>query len=216
METLGLSSERQQSDNIFQRLFWPTIREQEDVDLIGYQSFWLCFILAVFSLLGVLGGSFSAIFALLGTLLYLGAACGVRQRSVTAACLVFALYLLNALQILIIAPGLGVFMFVRLILLALLAANIRATILAARWASRSPSEIDLSEMRATTTLGDKIANQMPPLLWPYIKWWVIPLVSIAVVAMSFTDIALAVASRRAASTRPTPPSATYSEDPSNY
>jgi hypothetical protein len=215
METLGLSSERQQSDNIFQRLFWPTIREQEDVDLIGYQSFWLCFALAVISLLGILSGGPIALFALLGALLYLGAACGVRQRSATAASLMFALYLLNTLQILILAPGLGLFMFLRFVLLALLASNIRATILAARWANRTPPEIDPYEMRTTSTIGDKIANRMPPLIWPVIKWWALPLLSLAVLAMLITDVALAIRPKQPTSPQSSESPATYTVEPSN-
>jgi len=213
METLGLSSERQQGDNLFQRLFWPTIREQEDVDLLGYQSFWLCFVLAVFSLLGIFSGSFYAVLALIGAFLYLGGACGVRQRSVTAACLMFALYLLNTLQILILAPGLGFFMLVRFVLLALLGANIRGTILAAKWRSHSQSEVDINETRTATKFGDKIANQMPPVVWPYMKWYFIPLASIAVVGMLVVDIAAAVQPRREIPAQTPPPSATYTVEP---
>ena len=215
METLGLSSERQLSDNIFQRLFWPTIREQEDVDLIGYQSFWLCFALAVISFLGVLNGGPTALFALLGALLYVGAACGVRQRSVTAASLIFSLYLLNTVQILILVPGLGLFMFLRFVLLALLASNIRATILAARWEDRTQAETDPYEMRTTSTIGDKIANQMPPLAWPVIKWWALPLLSLAVLAMLITDVSLGIRTWQLTHVQSPPPSATYTVEPSN-
>jgi hypothetical protein len=215
METLGLSSERQPSDNMFQRLFWPTIREQEDVDLIGYQGFWMCFALAVFSALGVFSGGIDSLSALLGAFLFLGGACGVRQRSVIAACLMFLFYLLNTLEVLILAPGLGVFMFVRCVLLALLAANIRATVIAAEWSRRRPSDPDISESRTVTTVGDRIANQMPPIVWPYARWCFIPLAIIAVIGMLILNFALALGHRPPNSAAPTPPSPTYTVQPSN-
>ena len=87
MQTLGLSSQPQPTDNLFKRLFWPAIESQYDVDLIGQQGFWVCTVIAVLSL-GMmtllhmpLTGLFTAVVLFLG-------GCGVRQRSVAAAGLV--------------------------------------------------------------------------------------------------------------------------------
>jgi hypothetical protein len=51
METLGLSSQPQPTDNLFKRLFWPRIESHYDVDLLGQQGFWVCSIVAVLSLI---------------------------------------------------------------------------------------------------------------------------------------------------------------------
>lgn len=49
METLGLTPSRK-ADSIWRNLFWPAIRTEVDVDQIGRQGFWLCFITAMFTL----------------------------------------------------------------------------------------------------------------------------------------------------------------------
>src|ERR1700691_5952777 len=94
MQTLGLSSKPQPADNIFKRLFWPAIESQYDVDLLGQQGFWICTVVAVLSLVltAILGTPISGAFTAL--VFFLGG-CGVRQRSVAAAALVFCLYLVN-------------------------------------------------------------------------------------------------------------------------
>src|SRR5579862_4024851 len=124
MQTLGLSSKPQPTDNLFKRLFWPSIESQYDVDLLGQQGFWVCTIVAAVSLaiMVMLGtpiiGLFSALAFFLGE-------CGVRQRSVVAATMVFALYLVNWVSGFII--GTVGNPLVPLVILMLLFANVRAT-----------------------------------------------------------------------------------------
>jgi len=67
MQTLGLSSQPQPTDNLFKRLFWPRIESQYDVDLLGQQGFWVCTIVAVLSLIVmiVLGTPVTGLFSAL-------------------------------------------------------------------------------------------------------------------------------------------------------
>jgi hypothetical protein len=129
MQTLGLSSKSQSTDNLFKRLFWPAIESQYDVDLLGQQGFWVCTIVAVLSLvlMIVFGTPITGIFTAL--VFFLGG-CGVRQRSVAASATVFALYLINwAGGVVLGSVGNPL---VPLVILMLLFANVRATILSRR------------------------------------------------------------------------------------
>jgi hypothetical protein len=176
MQTLGLSSKPQPADNIFKRLFWPTIESQYDVDLLGQQGFWICTVVAVLSLvvMAVLGtpitGAFSALVFFLG-------GCGVRQRSVAAAVLVFCLYLVN------FVGGIAIGSFgnplIQGVVLMLLFANVRATVLSRRWMAQPVDSIDqeLPE-RSMTTIADRFANKLPATLWPKTRYVFFPLAGI--------------------------------------
>jgi hypothetical protein len=164
MQTLGLSSKPQPADNLFKRLFWPAIESQYDVDLLGQQGFWVCVVVAVLSLammliLGMpLTGLFTAVVYFLG-------GCGVRQRSIAAAALVFALYLANFVGGIILGsvgnPLIPVFV------LMLLFANVRATVLSRRWMDQPTDLVDQDfPERSVETVADKFANKLPALLWP--------------------------------------------------
>ncbi|NYF89446.1 hypothetical protein RBB79_07820 [Tunturiibacter empetritectus] len=176
MQTLGLSSQPQPTDNLFKRLFWSAIESQYDVDLIGQQGFWVCTVVAVLSL-GMmtllhmpLTGLFTAVVFFLG-------GCGVRQRSVAAAGLVFALYLTNLVGGLV----LGSFgnPLIQLIVLMLLFANVRATVLSRRWMAQPVDTIDqeLPE-RSMETVTDKFANGLPALLWAKSRYAFFPLAGV--------------------------------------
>jgi hypothetical protein len=160
MQTLGLSSQPQPTDNLFKRLFWPRIESQYDVDLLGQQGFWVCTIVAVLSLIVmiVLGTPVTGLFSAL--VFFLGG-CGVRQRSVSAAAMVFALYLINWVGgILIGTVGNPL---VPLVILMLLFANVRATVLSRRWIAQpaDPTDQEFPE-RSMETTSDRFANKYQP------------------------------------------------------
>jgi len=194
METLGLSSTPQKSDNIFQRLFWPTIHNQYDVDLLGQQGFWVCVVIGVLSgvLLLVTG---QLLTGLITAFVFLAGACGVRQRSVLAAALVFTLYLMNIVASL--ALGTAGNPVIGLVCLMLLAANIRASVVSTRWlTSATPdADVELPE-RSTETITDKLANQLPVALWPKVKFIFFPAAAILIVLTLLGAIMLTSQKRR--------------------
>lgn len=154
MQTLGLSDSTPRSESRFKSLFWPTIRNDVDLETVTTQGFWICFLVAAVTL-GVsvftgqaVGGAFESAFFFLG-------GTGVRQRSRVAAVCVFVAYLLGSL-----VAGLGV---VRIIFLALLLANARGIWLSYRW-ERSAAEPP--PVRLAQTLADKLSDQLPTFLWP--------------------------------------------------
>ena len=206
MQTLGLSSQPQPTDNIFKRLFWPAIESQYDVDLLRQQGFWVCSIVALVSLIVmiVLGtpvtGFFSALVFFLG-------GCGVRQRSVAAAAMVFALYLINWVGgILIGSVGSPL---VPLVILALLFANVRATAMSRRWMTKPDDSVDqeLPE-RSMETVTDRFANKLPAAVWPKSRYVFFPLAGILLL---FTIAGVAVVKRRAAVPPPSGSSTTTLE-----
>lgn len=142
-------------------LFWPTIRNSGDLDYITQQGFWICFIVAIFTLgwsvfAGVLlDGAFDGLF-------YFLAGVGVRQRSRVAGITAFSAYVLSTMVLQrYTGNGFGV---VRIIFLALLFANVRGNWLSARWV-KDPED-DWVPIRLNQTLTDKLADQMPTWLWP--------------------------------------------------
>jgi len=96
MQTLGLSDSTPRTEGRFKNLFWPTIRNEVDVDYLGRQGFWVCFSVAAFTLIFNLfngffvAGIFEALFFFLGGV-------GVRSRSRFAAVVVFSAYFLSSL-----------------------------------------------------------------------------------------------------------------------
>jgi hypothetical protein len=176
MQTLGLSSQPQPADNLFKRLFWPAIESQYDVDLLGQQGFWVCTIVAVLSLVVmiILGTPITGVFAALA--FFLGG-CGVRQRSVAAAVLVFSLYLVN------FVGGIAIGAFgnplIQGVVLMLLFANVRATVLSHRWMAQPIDPIDQEfPERSMTTITDRFANKLPAVLWPRTRYVFFPLAGI--------------------------------------
>jgi hypothetical protein len=165
MQTLGLSDSTPRTESRWRALLWPTIRNEADFDYITTQGFWICFVVAVMTLIVtaftgslILGSLESAFFFLAGV--------GVRQRSRIAAIAAFAAYLLSAL-VLQRYSGNG-FGIVRIIFLALLFANIRGNWLSARWATDQPSSVPSTPLNRT--LGDKLSDQLPMFLWPKVKF----------------------------------------------
>ena len=171
MQTLGLSGDRKKSDGRLKSLFWPTVDSAWDVDYLGQQGFWLCFIIAVLS------GAFLAVTAaetpnpagrmsvlvLAGIIffVYVVGGMGVRQSSWPAAALIFTLYVVNALGS-GRPPGI-----LTIIIGAVLLSNLRATFLASRW--KPAAENEDRPMRFNETFRDKLVDQLPPRLWPVLR-----------------------------------------------
>ena len=193
MQTLGLASKPQPADNIFKRLFWPAIESQYDVDLLGQQGFWVCAIVALVSLVVmiVLGTPVTGLFSAL--VFFLGG-CGVRQRSVAAAAMVFALYLINWAGAIVI--GTVGNPLVPLVILMLLFANVRATAMSRRWMAKPVDSVDQEfPERSTETVTDRFANKLPAAVWPRSRYVFFPLAGILLL---LTIVGVAVMKRRAA------------------
>ena len=124
MQTLGLSESTPRTESRWRALLWPTIRNEGDFDYVTAQGFWICLVVAAFTIVfSAIAGS-PAMGTFEGTFFFL-AGVGVRQRSRVAALAAFSTYLLSALVLQrYTGNGFGV---VRIIFLALLFANIRGT-----------------------------------------------------------------------------------------
>jgi hypothetical protein len=199
MQTLGLSSKPQPADNIFKRLFWPAIESQYDVDLLGQQGFWVCTGVALLSLVMmlVLGMPLTGIFT--AVTFFLGG-CGVRQRSIAAAVLVFILYLANIVG----SWVLGSFgnPLIPFVVLMLLFANVRATVLSRRWIAQPVDPIDQEfPERSMETVADRFANRLPGLLWSKSRFVFFPL---AAALLLLSIIGVVMMKRQATATAATP------------
>ncbi|MGH9738843.1 MAG: hypothetical protein ACRD4X_09680 [Candidatus Acidiferrales bacterium] len=157
MQTLGVSQTPAQSENRLKSLFWPSIHSTDDVDYLGMQGYWVCSVVSAFALVTALitGHPISGLLVLL---FYYFGGVGVREHSRWAASCVFIFFALDT----IVAPG-----ALKIILLGLLLANVRATWLASSWtpqASDSTMPVRLNE-----TWTDKFADQLPIWLWPKVR-----------------------------------------------
>ena len=130
--------------------FWPTVNTAVDVDYLGVQGFWVCVIVACFSL---------AIFLLASQILmgiavfgffFLGGV-GVREHSRFAAGIMFVYYVLNLLVV-----GFSV---LQIIILALFLSNLRATWIASRW--KPDSDEAEAPPRMGDTWADKFSDRLP-------------------------------------------------------
>jgi hypothetical protein len=157
MQTLGVSNTTPQSESRLKNLFWPTIRTGDDVDTVGAQGYWICAIVAAYSLVFSLYTGHPIVGFCFLIYYYFGGV-GVREQSRYAASIVFVMYVLGT----IVTPGV-----VRVILCAALLSNLRATWIASRW----KPEIVRSELpiRLNATWGDKFADRLPPWLWPKVR-----------------------------------------------
>ncbi len=179
MQTLGLASEQKPTDGLLKRLFWPTIENEYDVDLVRRQGFWLCVVVATISLVMVLATGPLWLGAVIG-LTYLLAGAGVREGSVGAAALIFLCYLSDrvvAVESAFIGFG-GGSPLVGLFALALLLSNVRATLLTRRWTRDAGEDSPAAEEeRSTETLSDKVVNRFPAAVWPKGQYIFFPLAS---------------------------------------
>src|ERR1700683_16953 len=179
MHTSGLSDPAARDENRLKQLFWPTIRTAHDVDYLGAAGYWICTVVALFAVVGLLGQSHPFLAVLLFLFFYLGGV-GVRERTRYAAAAVFLAYVADML-----GSGPGV---LRVFLAALLLSNLRATWIASRW--KPDSEDAVPPPRLNETLTDKIADQLPMWLWPKVRVFYYALSVIVMVLLVAGDIAL--------------------------
>jgi hypothetical protein len=143
---------------------WPTIRNDSDFDYITEQGFWVCFVVAVSTLVfsvftrSLLMGGFESLF-------YFLAGVGVRQRNKLAGIAAFMAYFLSALVFQrYTGNGFGI---IRVIFLALLL-NIRGIWLSSRW--KNAPGLMQDQVRLNQTIFDKLSDQLPSRIWPKAKW----------------------------------------------
>lgn len=169
MQTLGLQGESKRSDGRLKSIFWPTVENAWDVDYLGQQGFWLCFVIAiaqvVFSLLT--GNPVAIAMGILAGLVYFLGGMGVREKSWPAAALIFSCYLfetaLTAANAAFLSPG-GL---LKIAFLGLLLSNVRATFIASEW--RAPADGEDRPTRFNDSLRDKLVDAWPAKLWPVLQ-----------------------------------------------
>jgi hypothetical protein len=157
VQILGLSDSTPKPETRFKALFWPSIRHETDVDYITRQGFWICFFIAVISLIvAALQGGVVFGIECYEALFYFLSGVGIRMRSVFAAICVLIAYSLGSFF-----TGFSIF---RLVGVALLLANARGTWLSAQWRSNQtePPPVPMNE-----TLADKLADRLPIAIWPW-------------------------------------------------
>jgi hypothetical protein len=159
MQTLNIAeSTPERSESRVKALLWPSVQNATDVDYLSTQGFWICTLIALFSLIvGVLAGNpYSSVLVFF---YYILGGMGVREGSITASILVFSLYLID------VVSGISV---VRIIFSAILLSNVRAIWLAAHW--QPGTEEAEAPPRLNDTLSDKYSDQLPRWLWPKIRY----------------------------------------------
>lgn len=160
MSTLGLDGTPQKEDNLFKRLFWPSDSPYE-VDMLGQQGMWVCLVSGALSS-GAMAFGGHPLLALLNLLFYWVGGMGVREHAIAAAILVATGQVLNVLAATLAGMPPGA---LSLICTGLLLANVRGTLIAARWVQRAPQEFP---ERLGETITDKLIDQLPFRVWPKI------------------------------------------------
>lgn len=157
MQNLGLTPPVE-SEGRLKSIFWPSIKNDADVDSVARQGLWVCLAVAAFDLvIGIVAGT--VLIALLEAVFFFLGAMGIRQLSRVAAAAVFVLFFSSWFL------G-GGFSIPRVIFTAMLLATLRGVWLASGW--KLSGEAPLTRFNETWT--DKIADQLPTLLWPKTKW----------------------------------------------
>jgi hypothetical protein len=183
MQTLGLSDSTVRTESRLKSLFWPSIQSGADVDYLAVQGFWVCTIVGLesFAFL-VLSGQW--ISGLLVLLLFHFGGVGVREHNPFAAAITLIYYLIDFFASVVFlflnSPGIGV---VRIIIIALLFSNLRATWIAGNW--KPDSDEAALPPRMGETLFDKLVDKWPAVIWPKVK--------IVYYLYSFVYLALVVA-----------------------
>lgn len=172
MQTLGLSGESKKSDGRLKSLFWPTVENAWDVDYLGQQGFWICLIIGTLNLALIALTTFefhnpaaTGVALFLGIVVffvYVVGGMGVRQSSWPAALFVFIIYVTDQLSA-GRPPGI-----LSIIIAGVLLSNVRASVLASRWKPTSDDEDQPT--RFNKTLRDKLVDQLPPRVWPILKY----------------------------------------------
>lgn len=189
MQTLNLSGTSKESDGFLKRLFWPTVENAWDVDALGVQGFWLCFIIGSVCFLYCVGAALVApvfllrvIMVAIGLIIFLTyfiGGMGVRQADWGAALTMFTLYVAGQISIRHIPS------FLTIVFAGILLSNVRATVLASRW--QPASEDEDRPTRFNETFRDNLVDQWPQRAWPVLKYpfyaWGAILLLLTVVSM---------------------------------
>jgi hypothetical protein len=208
MQTLGLASAPQPTDGLFKRLFWPTIENLYDVDLVGQQGFWVCTVVAVLSTI-MLVVSGNVILGVLIGITYFLAGLGVRERSLVAAVVISLCYALDRIAGFEMGQaGNPLFPSVAMMLLF---ANVRATFLTRRWTASANEDVGELPDRTMDSFTDKLANGFPAKAWPKLRWLFYPL-GFGLLALSILSVIVAAKQRPRPTVKDTP-SATYEVSP---
>jgi len=168
MQTLGLSDSTTRSESRLKSLFWPSIQSGADVDYLAVQGFWVCTLVGGMSLAFLLLAGQPITGVLLFLLFHLGGV-GVREHNPYAAAVVLLYYVVDFLASFVFvffnSPGIGV---VKIIVIALLLSNLRATWIAGNW--KPESEEAALPPRFGDTFFDKFSDKWPAFIWPKVKW----------------------------------------------
>jgi hypothetical protein len=169
MQSLGLSGKSDRSDGRLRSIFWPRVENAWDVDYLGQQGFWICFLIAVFQFVFSLltGNPLLLVVGFLGGLIYFTGGMGVREKCWPAAALIFACYFVDTLYTLLSGMFLNPGGVLRILFLGLLLTNLRATFIASEW--RPSAEGEDSPQRFHESLRDKLVDSWPPKLWPRLQ-----------------------------------------------
>jgi hypothetical protein len=165
MPLLGLTSAPEESEGVLKSLFWPSVRNVHDAELMATRGFWICLILGVETVLLMvwrhpISASFYGLFYIMGAM-------GVRQGSLAASIGVFTIYCLEAIFAAITPAGhIG---FVQVVIVGILAANLRAASQVHRWQSHAEvtDALDFAPERMNETWRDKLVDQSPRVIWPW-------------------------------------------------
>ncbi|HTS34675.1 MAG TPA: hypothetical protein VMH04_03325 [Candidatus Solibacter sp.] len=168
MQTLGLSDSTTRSESRLKSLFWPSIQSGADVDYLAVQGFWVCTIVGAVSFAFMTFFAGAPITGLLVLLLFHFGGIGVREHNAFAAAVTLVYYVADFLVSIVFlflnSPGMAV---VRIIIIALLFSNLRATWIAGNW--KPDSEEAALPPRMGDTFADKFADRWPAWIWPKIK-----------------------------------------------
>lgn len=167
MQTLGLSDSTVRTEGRLKSLFWPSIQTGADVDYLAVQGFWVCTGVGLVSLAWTF--SIQPVTAFVIFLLFHFGGVGVREHNPFAAGIMLVYYLLDFLSSIVFvfanSPGAGV---IKVIVIALLLSNLRATWVASGW--KSDSEEAALPPRMGETFADKLSDKWPAFIWPKVKW----------------------------------------------
>ncbi len=167
MQTLGLSDSTPRSESRLKSLFWPSIQSGADVDYLAVQGFWVCTIVGAMSFF-FLAVAHQPILGVLVFLLFHFGGVGVREHNPFAAAVILIYYLVDfmasAVLLALNSPGIAV---VRIIIIALLVSNLRATWIAGSW--KPDSEEAKLPPRMGETFADKFSDKWPAFIWPKVK-----------------------------------------------
>lgn len=157
MQTLGLSDSTLRTESRLKSLFWPSIKTGTDVDYLGAQGYWVCTLVSVLSFVFLVATGQPVSAALIFLYYYVGGV-GVRERSRYAATVILLMYGMDTL----VGPGV-----LRVLILAVLLSNFRATWIAAGW--KPESEEAILPPRLSETWADKLGDRLPTWLWPKVR-----------------------------------------------